>query len=219
MRSLAQARPNPSPSHTGAAPSSSEWACVAWRHPKLTQVQGLCLGCANLKVDRRKAKRLAHQIRKLARLHRWTPCIVTSPLQRCAAVGWQLRRWGWRHVVDRGLLELDFGQWQGRTWEDIGRQAVDDWCADFADHRPPQGETLREFIGRVRDWQAPAGPAPVLLVTHGGWLLARQWARAHTQPPLTPEHWPASPAYGACWVWPAEGGGTQYLPVAPAKRK
>jgi len=92
-----------------------------WRHPRAEGAEGRCIGVTDLPVDRRRAKRLAHRIRRVARRERLPRVIHTSDLQRAAAVGRWLRRWGWRHVVDARLREMDFGDWDGLHWSMIER--------------------------------------------------------------------------------------------------
>lgn len=92
----------------------------AWRHPAAIGAEGRCIGRTDLRVDARRAKRQAHRIRAFARRH-GLPCIVvTSPLERCRAVGRWLLRWGWRHWIDPALVEANFGEWDGQ----IGRAHV-----------------------------------------------------------------------------------------------
>ncbi|WP_157271418.1 histidine phosphatase family protein [Azohydromonas aeria] len=172
----------------------------AWRHPRAQGAAGRCIGRTDLRVDARKAKRLAHRIRQAARRHGLPHEIVTSPLRRCADVGRWLRRWGWRHRTDAALMEMDFGAWDGLRWEQVGHAAVEAWCADFADARPGGGESLRGMLARAAAWTAPA---PALLVTHGGWMLARQWAGTRAAPPRSAAEWPAAPRHGSLWRLPA----------------
>ncbi|MCP5360863.1 MAG: fructose-2,6-bisphosphatase, partial [Sinobacteraceae bacterium] len=59
----------------------------AWRHPRVADADGRCLGRTDLPVDPRRARRLAYRIRAPARRHALPQIVVTSPLQRCRAVG------------------------------------------------------------------------------------------------------------------------------------
>jgi alpha-ribazole phosphatase len=166
----------------------------AFRHPRPAGAEGRCIGArTDLPVDRRRAKRLAHRIRRLARLEGLPRVVATSPLRRCADVGRWLRRWGWRHRIDADLREADFGAWDGQPWACIAREEVDAWCAHFMGHAPGGGEPLAEFMARAARWQ-PTGAAVV--VTHGGWLLARRWPIDHPGEPPTAARWPAAPRYG-----------------------
>lgn len=174
-----------------------------WRHPRPRGAEGRCIGRTDLPVDPRRAKRLAHRIRQTARRHGLPRCVWTSHLQRAADVGSWLRRWGWQHRVDAGLAEMDFGRWDGLPWAAIPQQEIDVWCADFVQHRPGDGECLQALFQRVRAW--PSGPAaadapgaPWLVVSHGGWMLARSWLATGKPWPTRADQWPAAPGYGAC---------------------
>lgn len=218
---------------------------IAWRHPRPVGAQGRCIGRTDLPVDRRKAKRLAHRVRQAARRHGWPRVVHSSSLQRCAAVGRQLRRWGWRHHIDDTLLEMDFGAWDGLTWPQIAHAEVDDWCRDFAHHAPGGGESLHAMLDRaahslaslpacndpptchaVTDRNADTGstsgaasshPTPVLIIAHAGWILSARWVTCHATAPAQPSLWPAAPRYGECCVLPAAQ--IQYRPVEPPIRK
>ncbi len=173
----------------------------AWRHPKPEQVVGRCIGRTDVTVSPRRAKRLARRIQKTARRHGLAQVVHTSPLQRCALVGRYLRRWGWKHVRDKALLELDFGAWDGRPWRDIPQAQVDQWCQAFATHAPGGGEALQSLLDRAAAWTPVCDQA--VLVAHAGWMLARRWVHEHPQaPPQQAAEWPASPAYGALWRLP-----------------
>lgn len=178
--------------------STLPWVC-AWRHPQPIGAQGRCIGQTDLAVDRRKAKRLAHRIRRMARRQGWPRVVHTSPLQRCAAVGRQLRQWGWRHHVDAALLEMDFGAWDGQAWSAIAHAEVDAWCERFAHHAPGGGEPLVCMLARVAAWPPKPHAMPTLVVAHAGWMLSRQWLLTHPHPPLHASQWPRPPAYGTCW--------------------
>lgn len=185
--------------------ASSHASCWVWRHPRPRDVAGRCIGRTDVPVDRRKAKRLAHRIRQQARRHGWPQVIHTSPLRRCALVGQVLRSWGWRHHIDPALLEMDFGDWEGRAWTGVSRAQMDAWCADFLHHSPGGGESLARLFQRVEDWAVQArrqsrngDPATWLVVGHAGWMLTLEWLSTRSDRPTSPLQWPAPPDYGQC---------------------
>ncbi len=169
-----------------------------WRHPLARGAAGRCVGRTDLPVDPRRAKRLAHRIRAAARRQQLPRRVFTSPLQRSAAVGRWLRRWGWRHSVVPALAEMDFGDWDGRAWQHIAQAEVDAWCADFLQHAPGGGESLQRFFERVAGWPVP--PGPVLIVGHAGWMQARRWLDGGAPWPTRADQWPAAPRHGALWT-------------------
>ncbi len=173
-------------------------ALHVWRHPRAEGAAGRCIGRTELRVDPRRAKRLAHRIRAFARREQLAAVVLTSPQARCRAVGRWLARWGWRHRVDAALCELDFGRWDGQLWRDVPRHEVDAWCADFEHHAPGGGEPLAALLQRVRGFDP--GEARIV-VTHGGWLSAALWLqRAGGEAPRSAD-WPAAPAPGTRIAW------------------
>lgn len=103
------------------------------------------------------------------------------------------------------ITEMDFGQWEGRAWNDIARADIDAWTTRFGHHAPGGGEPLAAMLTRVSAAldeaaaQAHAGGGDVVWITHAGvarcvhWLLTQGAARM----PMSHE-WPQSaPGYGA----------------------
>ena len=170
-----------------------------WRHPRPQGAEGRCIGGrTDLPIHWRRAKRLARRIQALARREHLAHVVWTSPLQRCAEVGEWLHRWGWTHYREAALLELDFGTWDGHAWSDIARSEVDAWVSEFTTYAPGGGESLRELLARAAALQIAA---PAILVTHGGWMLARRWLVEHEVgcEPLRASDWPVPPGYARCW--------------------
>ena len=168
-----------------------------FRHPQAKGAAGRCIGRTDLPVDPRRARRLAHRIRALARRARLPRIVFTSPLRRCADVGRWLRSWGFEHRIDALLLEADFGNWDGRPWSAIGAEAVDAWCADFAAHAPGGGESLGTLAQRVAAWN-PDGAR--LVVGHAGWITLRRWQAEHGEHLPSATEWPATLACATAWV-------------------
>jgi broad specificity phosphatase PhoE len=80
--------------------------------------------------------------------------------------------------TDDDLCEMDFGEWEGKTFEEIRASdpnAVDRWAAYSPDWQPPGGESLRHFRlrahGAIDRLSADPGSVTVA-VTHGGVIRA-----------------------------------------------
>jgi alpha-ribazole phosphatase len=168
-----------------------------WRHPRADGAAGRCIGRTDLRVDPRRSKRLAHRVRATARRHGLPRQVFTSPLARCRAVGAWLARWGWTHVVDARLLELDFGQWDGRPWSMIGEVEVTAWSSDLLHYCPGGGEPLSQLLDRVQAFCRDA-PPHALAITHAGWMQALQLLRDANGPitAVPAASWPRPPAHG-----------------------
>jgi len=172
-----------------------------WRHPRPDGAAGRCIGAgSDLPVDPRRAKRLAHRIRRQARRAGLPRVVATSRLRRCADVGRWLRRWGWRHVVDARLAELNFGVWDGQPWSVISREDFAAWEADFLGHAPGGGESLAALRQRQAEWLDESGDLRArLVVGHAGWINA---LRTRRLPQLSAADWPRPLRYGRCWREP-----------------
>jgi alpha-ribazole phosphatase len=172
-----------------------------WRHPRPGQVKGRCIGQTDVQADPRKARRLARQMDRHARRHGLVRHVFTSHLSRSFEVGRHLRKLGWRHEVDARLSELDFGDWDGRRWDEIGAEAVQAWCQDFDQHRPGGGESVALLRERcVAFMQSLPAGGTACAVGHAGWInLARLCAQGNTGPMVVIE-WAKVVAYeeGLC---------------------
>ena len=167
-----------------------------WRHARPSAVAGRCIGHTDVPVDRRKSKRLAHRVRAWGRRHGTAKVVVTSPLRRGADTGRWLARWGWRHLVDPRLIEVDFGTWDGCAWVEIPVDAIDAWCADFASYRPGGGESVDSLLGRCAAFIADAPPGSAV-VGHAGWISAALWLQQTGGAPPRAASWPGAVGYGA----------------------
>jgi alpha-ribazole phosphatase len=86
---------------------------------------------------------------------------------------------------DERLLEMDFGSWEGRRWDDIPRADLDAWAADVAGYAPPGGESPRQLQRRALDFVAGLAVPEAVIVTHAGVIRT---LLAHWQG-LPPEQW------------------------------
>jgi len=91
----------------------------------------------------------------LARLDAHLPreaVLVSSDLSRAAATADVLAHGRQRLPHHPGLRELHFGEWDGRTWDDVARSQPElsfAYWDDPGDHRPPGGESWNEAAARI----------------------------------------------------------------------
>ena len=133
------------------------------RHPKPRCEAGICYGRLDLECEPDALAAAVLRIRELA----FTSRVFTSPARRARDLAIRLSA---EAIVDDRLQELDFGAWEGRRWEDLGREAIDAWYQGLPDSAPPNGETLIAMAARCASWLKSLQPRerPVLTVTHGG---------------------------------------------------
>jgi broad specificity phosphatase PhoE len=82
-------------------------------------------------------------------------------------------------IRDDRLRERDYGQWAGRTWEDVfasDPEHFHDLITRPDHYRPPGGETTTEMQDRIRNWfgvlTAEGWGGPVVAVSHCGPIAA-----------------------------------------------
>jgi alpha-ribazole phosphatase len=171
---------------------------AVWRHPKPIGASGRCIGHTDLPVDPRKAKRLAHRIRRHARKHGLPREVWTSSLRRAADVGGWLARWGWQHRIEPTLAEADFGAWDGLRWDDIGEPAVAAWCADFAAFDAHGGESVAALFARCAgSLRAMSQRVAGCVVAHAGWINAARRLSAGQGVPSAASDWPVVVGYSS----------------------
>lgn len=58
-------------------------------------------------------------------------------------------------VVDARLRELNFGDWEGMTWDQVQQQYPDvlqHWSENWVERSPPGGESLSDLAERTASW-------------------------------------------------------------------
>jgi phosphoserine phosphatase len=98
---------------------------------------------------RRQAEATARRIRES-----WTPAaLYSSPLSRCQTTAEAIGRpFGLTPVPVSGLMDIDYGEWQGLTPDEAGRkwpEALDTWYRAPHWAAIPRGENLQDVLTRA----------------------------------------------------------------------
>lgn len=91
--------------------------------------------------------------------------VYTSPLSRCRLLAAQIST---AFLEDARLMELNFGDWEGKKWGEINREELDIWGADYITLSPPNGESLTTLLARLQSFIAELPQQKVIIVTHSG---------------------------------------------------
>lgn len=144
---------------------------VLIRHAPLPGLAGVCYGRLDPPPGPLEAHALARLRDELTELVGVGPCL-TSPARRCRELAEAL------HPAPRlepRLLELDFGVWEGRAWDELPREELDAWAADPLQYVPGSGESVVAMRRRVLAWRdelrdelRQSGASAALCVTHAG---------------------------------------------------
>jgi len=134
------------------------------RHPRPAIGEGICYGASEVDLIEdvsQSAVRLQDRLPGHLQL-------FSSPLRRCRALAEALHR---QPRFDARLQELNFGDWEGKPWDEIPREQIDAWAAAPWTFAPPNGESVERLRSRVdaflsdRGW--PDGE-DIAVVTHNG---------------------------------------------------
>ena len=102
--------------------------------------------------------------------------VFCSPLLRCRALAEALE---FPNIIfENALMEMSFGDWEGKKWNDINQEALNYWMQDFVQVKTPNGENLATLFERVRlflDNLRKEKHQKVLICTHAG-VIRCIWA-------------------------------------------
>ena len=102
--------------------------------------------------------------------------VFCSPSARCKELSKTLN-YG-NVIFENAIIEMNFGDWEGKKWNDIEQAQLDVWMNNFVSEKPPNGENLLELFERVKlflDNLRQQKFDQVLLITHAG-VIRCIWA-------------------------------------------
>jgi alpha-ribazole phosphatase len=146
------------------------------RHTTPDVDSGVCYGQADVGLAETFDMEWSMLTPKLA--HLVNPLVFSSPLQRCA----KLAKRAADHfnfsspLTDARLLELSFGDWELKAWEDIPQGVVGDWTDEHIMQAPPNGESYVDLYLRAKtflyDLDKHQNNQQALVFTHAGVIRA-----------------------------------------------
>lgn len=175
------------------------------RHTTPAVARGICYGQTDLDVTETFAEE-AELIRPF--LPADIAAVYSSPLQRCSRLARHLFP-GHSILLKPELMELHCGTWEMRPWDELPKEEIDPWMADFVNIRVPSGESYQDLHERVvRCFTGIAESrsiGPQVVVAHGGVL--RSILSGITGTPLIDSFKAFSLHYGCVVrVYAGEGG-------------
>ncbi len=154
------------------------------RHTTPDVAKGICYGRTDLALAASFASEAEAVEARLSGMMRDLP-ILSSPLTRCRKLAERLGP----HAVHAAFTEMDFGRWEGVSWDAIPREELDAWATDFMGARPHGGESVAQLRDRVAAGLERV-PQDCVIVTHAGVIKAVAAILGH------PEGWEIKPAFG-----------------------
>lgn len=84
-------------------------------------------------------------------------------------------------IFEPRLREINFGNWEGKSWEEIydeDQKTMQAWGSDWINVAPPEGESVKQLHARVGDFYEETlkhtnrTKTPALIIAHAGSLRA-----------------------------------------------
>tara|TARA_B100000809_G_scaffold249300_1_gene280427 strand:- start:29304 stop:29858 length:555 start_codon:yes stop_codon:yes gene_type:complete len=94
--------------------------------------------------------------------------IYTSPLKRCTQLAALFDK---NFTIDKRILELNFGDWELKKWDDIPSEELTPWMQDFVHVKVPNGESYVDLDKRANDFFSEIltkGALKNIIVCHAG---------------------------------------------------
>jgi alpha-ribazole phosphatase len=139
------------------------------RHTTPAVAKGICYGQTDLDVTASFGDE-AEAIRRVLPVSGFG-AVYSSPLQRCSRLAGELFP-DTTITLRPELMELHCGSWEMQPWDDLPKDEIGPWMADFVNIRVPGGESYLDLHARVTSCfqaisAADAG-GPQAIVAHGG---------------------------------------------------
>ncbi|PKB17691.1 alpha-ribazole phosphatase [Flavobacterium sp. 5] len=140
------------------------------RHTETVCEKGICYGQSNVGIRKPYDvifESIVEQLPKEAVLY-------SSPLQRCVILAKHIQENTQSDFIieDSRLMEMNFGDWELQSWDDIPQEVLNPWMTDFVNVRVPNGESFVDLNERVIDFLeneiSKAIEKPLIIVAHAG---------------------------------------------------
>lgn len=147
---------------------------IAIRHTSVNVPAGLCYGQTDVETANSYDKEKNEIVSKLR--SESFQAVYSSPSLRCRKLAEDITN-GTPVTYDSRLLELNFGSWECKTWDEITpTPEAKDWFKDWINQPCPNGESYWHLMQRVKEFTALLKQAhtneTVLIVTHSGVIRA-----------------------------------------------
>ena len=168
------------------------------RHAQPLIESGICYGQLDIPADLLDTQKCAEALKNALPKGAF---LLTSPLQRCELLAHVLigLRPDLTHAKDARLQEMNFGQWEGRSWGEIDPAALSAWTDDFAHYRAGgTGECVTQFMTRVASvFDEIDRSCDTVWLAHAGVIRAATLLALGIRHISRADQWPAdAPAYG-----------------------
>ena len=135
------------------------------RHTSPGIAKGICYGQSDIDISRNYPQELQIIKNKIIATDQ---TVYSSPLKRCTKLASDLFTY---FNTDHRLMELDFGDWELKRWDDINDEFSRKWFADYINTATPNGESCLQMYDRVKEFYEQKilpDNDNITIVTHAG---------------------------------------------------
>lgn len=114
------------------------------RHTTPSIEKGICYGQTDLDVTESfptESKQILEKITFDSDTY-----IYSSPSKRCTKLAALFNK---NFISDKRILEMNFGSWELKKWDDIPQEEMTPWMQDFVNVKVPNGESYTELTKRT----------------------------------------------------------------------
>jgi alpha-ribazole phosphatase len=118
------------------------------RHTTPQIEKGICYGQSNIPLT----ESFHSETHKLkTHLPELFDVVYSSPMSRCTKLA-QFIHAKELFIPDKRLLEMNFGDWEMKKWDDLNQEVLNEWMKDFVSVRVPNGENFIDLNKRVNEF-------------------------------------------------------------------
>jgi alpha-ribazole phosphatase len=156
------------------------------RHTRIHNPNNLCYGRYEIDLSNsfpRELEELQINLTNLLEDSTFHPktvkSIYSSPSKRCTLLAEKLRKFliiDTPIIIDDRLMEYNFGDWEGVSWNEIDESESSNWMKDFVNIPAPNGEVMtgfaervNQFLSDIKDFESNKDDLNII-ITHGGWI-------------------------------------------------
>lgn len=135
------------------------------RHIEPAFEKGICYGQLDVSIPSNYKEQHEHIITQLPKNY---DAVFSSPLTRCKLLAEQIST---NVIFDDRLKEVNFGDWEGKKWDNINQTELNNWMENYIIVAPPNGESLQTLVNRFSDFITELKKQnlkKVILLTHAG---------------------------------------------------
>jgi alpha-ribazole phosphatase len=150
------------------------------RHTETICEKGICYGQSDVEIRNPYLSAFESIVGQLPA----EAILYSSPLQRCTILSKYIQNvLGLTSVnIDDRLMEMNFGEWELKKWDNIPAEVLDPWMENFVTQIVPEGESFQMLHNRVttfiNDINTRASSLPLIIVTHAG-VIRSFWCAIH----------------------------------------